>query len=95
MKEGNIDLSGILEKVNSKYMLVMVTARRSRQLALMEQKEKVMESGNPKAKIPEGASELGYLTDEERNALKAHKPIVVALNELLEDKITYHIKEEE
>lgn len=95
LKAGNIDVSSILDEVQSKYLLVMLAANRGRQLALMEQKEKVLESGNVKAKLPDGASELGYLSDKERSALKNHKPIVVALNQLLNNELKYEIIEED
>ncbi|KAF0091269.1 MAG: hypothetical protein FD141_1058 [Fusobacteria bacterium] len=95
MTEKLINISKIVEKVNSKYLLVMIAAKRSRQLSLLEQKDKILKEEPDKLKARTDLDNVGLLSEEEKLALKSHKPIIVALDELMDDKITYSFKEEE
>lgn len=95
MTEKLINISKIVEKVNSKYLLVMIAAKRSRQLSLLEQKDKILKEEPDKLKARTDLDNVGLLSEEEKLALKSNKPIIVALDELMDDKITYSFKEEE
>ncbi len=95
MNDKLINISKIVEKVNSKYLLVMIAAKRSRQLSLLEQKDKILKDEPDKLKSRPDLDNIGLLTEEEKLALQNHKPIIVALDELMDDKITYSFKEEE
>ena len=94
MEDKRINTGQILKKVQSKYILSMVTAKRGRQLALMEEKEKRIEEEQEKNKSLEVVEFIGRLNDKEREALKIHKPIIVALNELAEDKLEFSFNKE-
>lgn len=95
MTDKLVNISKIVEKVNSKYLLVMIAAKRSRQLSLLEQKDKILKEEPDKLKSRPDLDDVGLLSEEEKLALKHHKPIIVALDELMDDKITYSFKEEE
>ena len=95
MTEKLINISKIVDKVNSKYLLVMIAAKRSRQLSLLEQKDHILREEPDKLKSRTDLEDVGLLSDEERQALKNHKPIIVALDELMDGKITYSFKEVE
>ncbi len=95
MIDKQINISRIVKKVNSKYLLVMIAAKRSRQLSLLEQKEKMLKEEPDKLKSRPELENIGLLTEEERIALQNHKPIIVALDELIADKITYSFNGEE
>lgn len=91
----SINISKIVEKVNSKYLLVMIAAKRSRQLSLLEQKDRMLKEEPEKMKSRPDLDDVGLITEEEKKALKDHKPIIVALDELMNDKITFKFEEEE
>ena len=91
----SINISKIVEKVNSKYLLVMIAAKRSRQLSLLDQKDRMLKEEPEKMKSRPDLDDVGIITEEEKKALKDHKPILVALDELMNDKITYKFEEEE
>ena len=93
MEDKRINIGEILKKVQSKYMLAMIAAKRGRQLASMKEKEKMVEEENDKNKSLEPLEFVGHLSDKERNALKNHKPIIVALNELADGKLEFSFKE--
>jgi DNA-directed RNA polymerase omega subunit len=95
MTEKLINISKIVEKVDSKYLLVMIAAKRSRQLSLLEQKDKILKEEPDKLKARTDLDNVGLLSEDEKLALASHKPIIVALEELMDDKITYSFKEEE
>lgn len=95
MTEKLINISKIVEKVDSKYLLVMIAAKRSRQLSLLEQKDKILKEEPEKLKSRTDLDNVGLLSEDEKLALARHKPIIVALEELMDDKITYSLKEEE
>ena len=94
MEDNRINIGEILKKVQSKYMLAMIAAKRGRQLASMEEKEKMIEEESDKNKVLEPVEFVGHLSDKERNALKIHKPIIVALNELADGELEFSFKEE-
>lgn len=94
MEEKRINISQILKKVKSKYMLAMITAKRGRQLASMKKKEKRIEEEQDKNRSLGPVEFIGYLSDKEREALKKYKPIRVALNELSEDELEFSFNEE-
>lgn len=94
MEEKRVNIGEILKKVKSKYMLAMIAAKRARQLASMEEKEKMLDEENEKNKSLEPVEFVGHLTDKERNALKVHKPIIVALHELEDGELEFTFKEE-
>jgi len=95
MIDKQVNISEIVEKVKSKYLLVMIAAKRSRQLSLLAQKDKILKEEPDKLKSRTDLDNIGLLSEEERNSLQKHKPIIVALDELMEDKITYSFTEEE
>jgi DNA-directed RNA polymerase omega subunit len=95
MTDKLINISKIVEKVDSKYLLVMIAAKRSRQLSLLEQKDKILKEEPDKLKARTDLDNVGLLSEDEKIALASHKPIIVALEELMDDKITYSFKEEE
>lgn len=95
MTEKLINISKIVEKVDSKYLLVMIAAKRSRQLSLLEQKDKILKEEPEKLKARTDLDNVGLLSEDEKIALSNHKPIIVALEELMDDKISYSFKEEE
>lgn len=95
MTEKLINISKIVEKVDSKYLLVMIAAKRSRQLSLLDQKDKILKEEPDKLKARTDLDNVGLLSEDEKLALACHKPIIVALEELMDDKITYSFKEEE
>ena len=94
MPDKLMNIDDIVEKVNSKYLLVMIAAKRSRQLSLLEQKDIILNDDPEKLKARPDLEEIGLISEEEKKALKKHKPIVVALDELMENKVTYTINEE-
>ncbi|AMP20491.1 hypothetical protein AZF37_04305 [endosymbiont 'TC1' of Trimyema compressum] len=94
MEDKRINIGQILKKVQSKYMLAMIAAKRGRQLASMEEKEKRIEEEQDKNKSLEPVEFAGHLSDKEREALKNHKPIIVALNELAEGELEFSFNEE-
>lgn len=95
MTDKIVNISKIVEKVNSKYLLVMIAAKRSRQLSLLDQKDKILKEEPEKLKSRPDLDNVGLISEEEKKALKKHKPIIVALDELMADQITYSFKEEE
>lgn len=95
MTDKLINIGKIVEKVDSKYLLVMIAAKRSRQLSLLEQKDKILKEEPDKLKARTDLDNVGLLSEDEKMALSCHKPIIVALEELMDDKITYSFKEEE
>lgn len=95
MTDKLINIGKIVEKVDSKYLLVMIAAKRSRQLSLLEQKDKILKEEPDKLKARTDLDNVGLLSEDEKLALSSHKPIIVALEELMDDKITYSFKEEE
>ncbi|MCI0503008.1 MAG: DNA-directed RNA polymerase subunit omega [Fusobacteria bacterium] len=94
MSNSQINIGEILNKVKSKYLLVMITAKRSRQLSLLEQKDTILNLDPEKLKGRTDLEKVGTITDEEKVNLKQHKPILVALNEMQNDKITYKFNED-
>ena len=94
MSNSQINIGEILNKVKSKYLLVMITAKRSRQLSLLEQKDTILNLDPEKLKSRTDLEKVGTITDEEKVNLKQHKPILVALNEMQNDKITYKFNED-
>lgn len=94
MSNSQINIGEILNKVKSKYLLVMITAKRSRQLSLLEQKDTILNLDPEKLKGRTDLEKVGTITDEEKVNLKLHKPILVALNEMQNDKITYKFNED-
>ena len=94
MSNSQINIGEILNKVKSKYLLVMITAKRSRQLSLLEQKDTILNLDPEKLKGRNDLEKVGTITDEEKVNLKLHKPILVALNEMQNDKITYKFNED-
>ena len=94
MANKKINIGEILDKVKSKYLLVMITAKRSRQLSLLEQKNTILNLDPEKLKGRTDLENIGNISNEEENSLKEHKPILVALEEIVEDKLRYSFKEE-
>ena len=94
MANQKINIGEILDKVKSKYLLVMITAKRSRQLSLLEQKNTILNIDPEKLKGRTDLENIGSITVEEEDSLKDHKPILVALEEILDDKLKYSFKEE-
>lgn len=93
MADSQINVGKIMDKVKSKYLLVMITAKRSRQLSLLDQKNTILNLDPEKLKGRPDLEKIGIITEEEKTALKKHKPILVALNEILGDKLEYSFKE--
>ena len=93
MADSQINVGEIMDKVKSKYLLVMITAKRSRQLSLLDQKNTILNLDPEKLKGRPDLEKIGIITEEEKTALKKHKPILVALNEILGDKLEYSFKE--
>ena len=93
MADNQINVGEILDKVKSKYLLVMITAKRSRQLSLLDQKNTILNLDPEKLKGRPDLEKIGIISEEEKIALKKHKPILVALNEILGDKLEYSFKE--
>ncbi len=81
----------ILEE--KKYLRVMVVARRAKNLSLMAQKELSLQAEEGSSSRPELAK-VRSLTEEERDALKHHKPIIVAEEEIRHGKILWRLKSE-
>lgn len=94
MEDKRINIDQILKKVQSKYILATITAKRGRQLASMKEKEKRIKEEQDKNKSLEPVKFVGYLSNKEREALKNHKLIIVALNELTEDELEFSFNEE-
>ena len=93
MADSQINVGKIMDKVKSKYLLVMITTKRSRQLSLLDQKNTILNLDPEKLKGRPDLEKIGIITEEEKTALKKHKPILVALNEILGDKLEYSFKE--
>lgn len=93
MAGNEINIGEILDKVKSKYLLVMIIAKRSRQLSLLEQKNVILNLGSEKLKGRPDLEKIGIITEEEKTALKKYKPILVALDEILGDKLEFSFKE--
>lgn len=81
----------ILEE--KKYLRVMVVAKRAKNLSLMAQKELCLQTEEGSASRPELAK-VRSLTEEEREALKHHKPILVAEEEIQDGKLLWRLKKE-
>lgn len=94
MNEKQINIAEILEKVHSKYLLVMITAKRARQLSLLEQKETILNLDAEKLKNRPDLENIGNITNSEKKELEEHKPILASLNEISNNEIEYRVEEE-
>lgn len=84
----------LLDKVQSKYLLVMIAAKRSKQLSKLEQKQAILNDDPEKLKGRPDLDNIGLMSDAEKVALSKHKPILVALDEILEDQLEWRIDED-
>lgn len=84
-----INISEISDKVGSKYKAVIIAAKRAKQLALMAQRAAIPEGDMDKMKSRPDLKDVAPLSDSTRKALGAHKPILVALDEMNENLIEW------
>lgn len=94
MSERILNIDEIVETVHSKYLLVMIAAKRARHLSLLEQKDAILNDDPEKLRARPDLEEIGLISEAEKEALASHKPILVALDELTDGKIAYSLQED-